>query len=80
MDKPEPSLPKRLLANPKAQLVLFLFTIIYIVSPVDFIPDVPPVGWIDDIVVFITQLLSFVLYLKEKRRSIHKSEGQDNGS
>lgn len=80
MNKPEPSLPKRLLANPKAQLLLFLFTIIYIVSPIDFIPDVPPIGWVDDLGLLLTQLVSFVLYLKQKRQSIHKNEGQDDGS
>lgn len=81
MNKPEPSLPKKLLANPKAQLLLFIFTIAYIVSPVDFIPDVMPIiGWADDLGLLFTQLISFVLYLKEKRRNIQKSEGQDDGS
>jgi len=81
MSKPEPSLPKSLLANPKAQLLLFILTIIYVVSPVDFIPDVMPIiGWMDDAGVFLAQLLSFIFYLKEKRRNIHKDEGQTNGS
>jgi uncharacterized membrane protein YkvA (DUF1232 family) len=81
MSKPEPSLPKSLLANPKAQLLLFILTIIYVVSPVDFIPDVMPIiGWMDDAGVFLAQLLSFIFYLKEKRRNIHKNEGQTNGS
>ena len=80
MSKPEAQIPKNWLVNPKTQLVLFLIAIAYIISPVDLIPDVVPVvGWADDIGVLLTQLISFMLYLKEKRRNFHKNEGQDNG-
>ncbi|MEW6709845.1 MAG: DUF1232 domain-containing protein [Candidatus Riflebacteria bacterium] len=81
MTKPEPSIPKSLIANPKAQLILFIFTIIYIVSPVDFIPDIAPIiGWADDAAVLLTQLVSFILYLKQKRQNINKNEGNNDGS
>ncbi len=81
MTKPEPSLPKSLIANPKAQLILFILTIIYIVSPIDVIPDVAPIiGWVDDAGVLLTQLISFILYLKQKRQNIHKNEGNNDGS
>ena len=34
------------------KIILFLLAILYIVSPIDFIPDfIPGIGWIDDIIV-----------------------------
>ena len=33
-------------------LVLIVLAVLYIISPIDFIPDVIPVaGWVDDVVV-----------------------------
>ncbi|MEK6881285.1 MAG: DUF1232 domain-containing protein [Nanoarchaeota archaeon] len=33
--------------------ILFIIALIYLISPVDFIPDIPPIGLIDDAIVFI---------------------------
>jgi len=87
MENKGPKIPKALLAKPGAQLVLFLFTIIYVLSPVDVIPDIMPlIGWMDDAAVFLAQLASFVVYLKHKRREYSATnsgstdEGKSNGS
>lgn len=82
MENKGPQIPKALLARPGAQLVLFILTILYILSPVDAIPDVMPlIGWMDDAAVFLAQLASFVVYLKHKRReySAKNSESADEG-
>ncbi|MDN5278871.1 MAG: hypothetical protein PWR01_2836 [Clostridiales bacterium] len=78
MKKPEPSIPKSLFANPKLQLVTFFLALIYIVSPIDFIPDAPIVGWVDDFTVFVAEVISFILYLKQKRRNFQEKANQNN--
>ncbi|PKL48944.1 MAG: hypothetical protein CVV42_08085 [Candidatus Riflebacteria bacterium HGW-Riflebacteria-2] len=80
MTEKGPSLPRQLLAKPAMQIILFMITIAYVISPIDVIPDVPIVGWLDDAAVVLAQLASFVVYLKEKRRrhtekNQQKSEG-----
>jgi len=43
-------------------------SLVYIVSPVDFIPDViPVVGWLDDGAAFLTGLSSILIALKQSR-------------
>lgn len=32
-----------------ASKLLVLFAVVYVVSPVDLIPDVPLIGWLDDV-------------------------------
>ena len=79
MPEPQASIPKRLIANPKAQFLLLLFTILYIVSPVDLIPDVAfPVGWIDDLGVLLVDIVSILLYLKQKRNDFRNSTMNQN--
>jgi uncharacterized membrane protein YkvA (DUF1232 family) len=78
MNKPEPGIPKKLMRNPKAQVILFVLAVLYIVSPIDFIPDtIPILGWFDDITVFLAEAISFMLYLKQKRQ---KMEGKEDGN
>lgn len=80
-DKKGPSLPKQLLAKPGVQILLFIFTVIYVILPVDLIPDVPIVGWFDDLAVILAELASFVLYLKEtRRRHTEKNKQQNEGN
>jgi uncharacterized membrane protein YkvA (DUF1232 family) len=81
MTEQGPSLPKQLLAKPAVQMLLFLITIAYVISPADFIPDVPIIGWIDDAAVVLAQLASFIVYLKEKRRQYtEKKQKQSEGN
>ena len=76
MTEKGPSFPKQLLAKPGVQMLLFLITIAYVISPADFIPDVPIIGWIDDAAVVLAQLASFIIYLKEKRRQYTEKKQQ----
>lgn len=70
MTEKGPEIPRSLIASPLAQLVLFILTVIYVVSPIDVVPDVLPIiGWLDDLAVFITQLSAFFFYLKKKRET-----------
>jgi len=81
MSEKGPSLPKQLLAKPAVQMLLFVITVIYVISPVDAIPDVPLIGWLDDAAVVLAQLASFVVYLKEKRRQYtEKKQQQSEGN
>ena len=51
------------------QMLLFVFTLLYIISPVDLIPDVMPIiGWIDDAAVILAEIASFIIYLKKTRQ------------
>lgn len=87
MTEKGPSLPRQLLASPVAQMILFLFTVAYVISPIDVIPDVLPViGWLDDLAVFFTQVSAFFLYIRQKRQASEqkqqasRSEERRNGS
>ncbi len=62
-----------ILAKPGTQLVLCVLAVLYVVSPVDLIPDVVPIiGWLDDITVFIAGIINFLHYIKNKRSSVNK--------
>lgn len=74
-----PSIPKQLLAKPGMQIFLFLCTLAYVISPADIIPDIMPIiGWLDDAAVFLAQIASFVIYLKETRRRHNEKKPQEN--
>ncbi len=86
MTEKGPSIPRSLVRSPLAQLILFVLTVIYVISPIDVIPDVLPViGWLDDLAIFITQISAFFLYLNEKRKQAaakqqsSQGEGSSNG-
>lgn len=73
-------MPRQLISSPVAQMILFLFTVVYVVSPVDVIPDlIPVIGWIDDLAVFFTQVSAFLLYLRGKRQESEQKQ-QASGS
>jgi len=47
---------RSLLKNPKsiAAIVFIILNLIYIISPIDFIPDfIPVIGWVDDIIALL---------------------------
>ncbi len=62
---------KRLHGSPATQRVLFVLALLYVLSPVDAIPDVAPlVGWMDDAGIILAEIVQFVFYLKNKRESV----------
>ncbi len=48
-------------------LLWLLLSIIYAVSPIDIIPDIPFIGWVDDITFLAVAVLNYV----EKGTGIH---------
>lgn len=36
---------------------IILLAVIYVISPIDVVPDVPPVGWADDAIAILLALL-----------------------
>jgi len=43
-------------------IIAFIIAFIYLISPIDFIPDIIPViGWIDDVVALF---IAFIVFLK----------------
>ncbi|HAE40934.1 MAG TPA: hypothetical protein DCG57_20225 [Candidatus Riflebacteria bacterium] len=81
MTEKGPSIPRQLLAKPGMQIFLFICTLVYVISPIDIIPDVVPIiGWLDDAAVFMAQIASFIIYLKEtRRRQTEKTTQQNEG-
>ena len=49
------------------KIILFFLAILYIASPIDFIPDfIPGIGWIDDIIVGLIGVLPMFRDLMRK--------------
>ncbi len=75
MTEAKAKIPRGLLTRPGTQILIFILTVVYVVSPLDVIPDfVPVIGWIDDLVVFLAQITSFMIYLKQKRKEAQGEE------
>jgi hypothetical protein len=56
-------LPRR--ASPFSIIIIIIFVVLYVLGPIDLLPDfIPVVGWIDDIVVICIGIL-FILSLKK---------------
>lgn len=73
--QPELSLVKRLHDNPTAQRVLLLLTLIYVISPVDIIPDVIPwIGVIDDVGILLAEVVQYLLYMKNKKVAFESAQ------
>jgi uncharacterized membrane protein YkvA (DUF1232 family) len=69
-----PEVPRSWLANGMVQVLLFALTMLYCISPLDFIPDVLPlIGWLDDLGVFLLQVIAFLKYLKHRREAASTS-------
>ncbi len=64
-DKSEGIVKRRLILT----FVFLLAGIVYLISPIDLIPDIlGPIGWVDDIFFLIVSfLLSFLSYRKMKK-------------
>jgi len=66
MDNPENPILKR----PKeiATLIFLILDLLYVISPIDFIPDfIPVIGWIDDIIAILIGVSLGIKYLIKKR-------------
>ena len=69
---------KRLHGNPTAQRVLILMVIVYLLSPIDIIPDaVPVVGWLDDASILLVEIAQFVAYMKKKKSEYNTQVKQE---
>ena len=49
--------------------MIILLSIIYVISPIDLVPDVPPVGWSDDIAVLLLTLF-YVFYVLQGKDDV----------
>ena len=50
------------------KIIIFFLSLLYIVSPIDLIPDfIPIVGWVDDLVVGIVGVLPMFREFMRKR-------------
>ncbi|HNR43558.1 MAG TPA: YkvA family protein [Methanofastidiosum sp.] len=61
---------RSLLKDPKsiAAIVFIILNLIYIISPIDFIPDfIPVIGLIDDIIALLIAISIGVKYFVKKR-------------
>ncbi|HII94170.1 MAG TPA: DUF1232 domain-containing protein [Candidatus Methanofastidiosum sp.] len=61
---------RSLLKDPKsiAAIVFIILNLIYIISPIDFIPDfIPVIGWIDDIIALLIAISIGVKYFVKKK-------------
>ena len=66
------------LRNPKTRWIVIVATIIYLISPIDILPDVIPVlGWLDD-GVLVSILVMELTRLSRQRKSSKAEEIQFN--
>jgi len=59
-----------ILKRPKeiATLIFLILDLIYVISPIDFIPDfIPVIGWVDDIIAILIGVSLGIKYLIKKR-------------
>ena len=55
----------RLLRDPRVPLapkIVFIAGLIYVISPIDFVPDflIPIIGWVDDIIILVAAARYFI--------------------
>ena len=73
-------IPASWMASGKLQIVLFAMTVIYCISPLDFVPDILPIiGWLDDLGIVLTNIIAFLFYLHRRRQefSQQQTDAQD---
>jgi len=59
--------PISTLKEQKSSLVFVLLSIVYAISPIDIIPDIPLIGWVDDVTFLVVAALNWL----EKGSGIH---------
>ncbi|WP_013320412.1 YkvA family protein [Gloeothece verrucosa] len=66
--------------NPKYRWVIILGTFLYLISPIDILPDfIPILGWIDDGVVLtllMTEISRLITENRQRRHEINNPESQ----
>ena len=68
------SLIKRFHNNPNAQRLLLILAIVYVLSPIDIVPDAMiPIGWLDDAGIILAEIAQFLLYAKNKKDAFEKT-------
>ena len=79
MNNPENlSLIKRFHNNPNAQRLLLALAIVYVLSPIDIVPDaVPIVGGRDDAGRILAEIAQYLIYAKNKKDAFEKSVQQN---
>lgn len=40
--------------------ILAILSVVYLISPIDIIPDIPIVGWVDDFFISVTGILNLI--------------------
>lgn len=53
--------------------LLALLAVLYVISPIDLIPDVPVVGWLDDVGV-VAAVVAYYLHQFARRREVRARE------
>lgn len=65
---------RRLIRHPKYRWAVLLGTVIYLVSPVDLIPDVfPVVGWVDDGLIATLAITEVTQLLIDRKRNLRQA-------
>lgn len=61
---------KKLLNDPRTRIFTIIFTLIYLINPLDILPDfIPILGWVDDLALIAILTESLIHGNKEKKRS-----------
>lgn len=71
---------RRLLGHPIARWVVVIGSLVYLISPLDIVPDVIPIfGWVDD-GVLATLLATGVVEIVLEQRRARKNQGADQNA
>lgn len=65
--------------NPKYRWIILLGTLLYLVSPIDILPDfIPILGWIDDGIVLTLLMTEITRLITEHRNRDHQIQNPDS--
>lgn len=64
---------RRLIRHPKYRWAMLLGTLIYLVSPLDLVPDmIPGVGWVDDGLIVTLAVTEVTQLLLDRKRNLRQ--------
>jgi uncharacterized membrane protein YkvA (DUF1232 family) len=67
---------RQLLRNSKYRWVVLLGTLVYLVSPIDIVPDaIPILGWIDDGLIATIAITEISQILLDRKRNLRQAVG-----